>query len=131
MNRIKRISLVLCFILVACIFLPLPAAADNDDFEVEFGFSPEPIGYLGGEAQLILTITNTGTTDINRVDIVIITEEGFSQTWEGAPFAPGTDLSLAYALPLRASDLDTRKILQVSINNGVSRQSRRCTDISD
>jgi len=71
---------------------------------------------MGGESQLVLTIRNTGPTDITWVDVVINTASTYNQHW-AATIRPGTSRTVTYIVPFSRDDVNKSKILQVSMNN--------------
>lgn len=116
----RRFTAIILLIIFAFFILPNPhALAANDDFEVEYEFFPETMGYKGGNVQLVLDIENTGTTNITWIDVVINTAATFSQRWTGTILA-GSSRTISFTVPFREEDLNVRKILQVSMNNNIT-----------
>ena len=112
----KRVLLVLFSVLLLTLLWPSAVLADDDDFEVEYEFSPEIVGYNGGTVQLLLTVRNTGPTNITWVDVVINLKTPFSSRWTGT-IAPGASRAVSVTIPFSYQDLDVQRILQVSMNN--------------
>ena len=117
MNK-SRISIFLSIlVLLAFLFLPIAAFADNDDFDVSYSFSPDEIGYEGGETQLILTVRNTGPTNIIWVDVEIDTNPVYYKRWN-IVIPPGSWNSTIFShIPFAATDLNAQKHLRISMNN--------------
>ncbi len=116
----RKIFSVILFVSIFCaLFSPIDADAADDDFDVEYSFYPEVIGYKGTDVQLVLKIENTGTSNITWFDVVVNTETTYSQRWTGT-IAPGTTRTLSFNVPFGENDLDVTKILQVSMNNNSS-----------
>lgn len=113
----KSKCIVFSLILSAAMMLaPAYVQAANDDFEVEYAFSPDQVGYRGADAALTLTVTNEGSTNITWLDVVINTQSTYSEHWTGT-IAPGHSRTLSYIVPFNPADLNKDKILQVAINN--------------
>ncbi len=119
MNYRKIISIILFIALFSIIISPINAAAANDDFDVEYSFSPEVVGFKGADVQLVLKIENTGSTDITWIDVVINTETTYTQRWTGT-ITPGSVRTISFLVHFGENDLDEDKILQVSMNNNSS-----------
>lgn len=119
MMKRKLLIMILTVLSVLCIFAPVNTLADNDDFQVDNEFSPNPAGYLGGNIALNLGITNTGPKDITWVDVVINTQNIYTQHWSGT-IAPGGRQTISLLVPFAPDDVNKAKILQVSMNNNSS-----------
>ena len=123
MRSLKTVLLGLIVALAALTVLlfvaPGPALAADSDFEVEYEFSPDLVGRDGGVVQLLLTVRNTGPTNITWLNVVINTATPFSSRWTGT-IVPGASRRLSFNVTFSGRDLNTRKLLQVSMNNNSS-----------
>ena len=117
----KSIPIIILFSLVLIIIfaIPITSYAADDDFEVSYSFSPNPLGKAGGDVQLRLTIRNTGTTNITWVDVVINTASAYNRHWS-ATITPGSSRTVTYIVPFGSSDVNKEKLLQVSMNNNIT-----------
>lgn len=111
----KLLMLVLVVLLVFAI-MPPGVLATDDDFEIAYTVSPNPVGYMGGDIRLLLTVTNTGPTNITWVDVNINTNTPYYQHWTGT-ITPGAHRTISFMVPFTPSDLDEEKVLLVSMNN--------------
>lgn len=117
MNKSKFMFFLSILILLVFLFLPITVFSDNSDFDVSYSFSPDEIGYGGGETNLNLTVRNTGPTNIIWVDVEIDTTPAFSRRWN-VIIPPGYLNSTIFAnIPFTPSDLNAQKHLRVSMNN--------------
>ncbi len=117
----KLFLVVLALIIIFNAFWPCIAYADDDDFEVEYEFVPARTGCDGGKVQLRLTVRNTGPTDITWIEAVINTETPYSERWESTPIHPGTTRTITFTdVIFSTDDVNTEKLLAVSMNNNIS-----------
>jgi hypothetical protein len=110
---------LLAVIILTTIILQTTSYADDSDFEVTYDFSPQLVGSLGAEIKLTLEVTNTGSTDINWIDVVVNNTTPFSER-STITINPGTSKTLVYSIPFTDSDLNVDRILQVSMSNDVA-----------
>ncbi|HHU13435.1 MAG TPA: hypothetical protein GXZ64_09455 [Clostridiaceae bacterium] len=77
MKHVISVS-VLLFALLLALLPPLPVNAATDNFTMSYSFFPGGMGYNGGFTNLILRVTNIGSTNIDRVDAVINLSAGYA-----------------------------------------------------
>lgn len=106
-------------VILSTIILPTTSFADDDDFEVTYSFSPQLVGSLGAEVKLTLEVTNTGSTDINWVDVGVNNTTPYGQRWTGT-INPGTSRTVVFLIPFESTDLNVDRYLQVSMSNDVA-----------
>ncbi len=109
-------ALALTVLLMFLLLPPGTARADNDDFNVDYDFSPDLVGNLGADMNLLLTVENTGPTDITWIGVGIDTEGNYSARWNGR-IPPGASRRLSFNVPFSMDDVQGTRLMQVVMNN--------------
>ena len=116
MKHVISVS-VLLFALLLALLPPLSVNAATDNFTMSYSFFPGGMGYNGGFTNLILRVTNIGSTNIDRVDAVINLSAGYAYSWTGTIVPGETKEIVTSAIQFSTSDLNETRMLQVGINN--------------
>ncbi len=119
--KVKRaLFLFLAFCLTAASF-PFgaqAARAADSDFDVSYEISPDPMGPLGADARLKLTVKNTGATDITWVRVDISMAAPYAKKWNASPpIHPGASRTVVFDVPFTSADVDVGRAVSVTINN--------------
>lgn len=121
----KYISLLLIVALALALFPAFPgtAKADDYDFEVEYEFYPETVGYMGAEIGLTVKVKNlsSAASNITDVNVVINTNPVFNESVAVHPtIAPGYQRTFSFTVPFSAGDLNVRKGMVVAVKRHAS-----------
>ncbi len=119
MQKSKLLLILIAAVLLSGILTPGIALADDDDFDVRFEISPQDVGFWGGIADVIVTVTNTGETNITWIEVRINNERPYTGDWTGT-IPPGESRTISFSPRFATADLETPRILQVSMNNNAT-----------
>lgn len=118
--KIKCAPLLFAFCLIAAsLFSGIPEAkAADSDFDVSFEITPNPVGPLGADMDLKLTIKNTGATDITWVRVDFGTDTPYSRKWTPSPpIHPGAARPVHFTVPFSSHDINVGRSFTVTMNN--------------
>ena len=118
MKKTKRLIWILAVLLIALtVIVPSAAQAAIDDFDITFSVTPELTGYLGGDIQLRISVENKGTTPITWIEVDVLTQEPFHERRSITIPEGTTRHNLLFIVPFWGGDLDSDRLLSVSMNN--------------
>jgi hypothetical protein len=109
----KTIVAILCAaILLAVVFAaPKQTSAAHDDFAITYTVSPNPVGYLGADIQIVIDVENKGATPITWIEVDVLTLAGFKER-RNITIAPGTTrYGISFTIPFAPEDLGRDKLL--------------------